>query len=195
MATVSSARPQDVHSLRTQGQHVRLIDVRTPAEFEEVHAVDAIPAPLDRLDPARLSIELGIGKDDPVYMICKMGGRSRKACDQFSNAGFSNVINVDGGTDAWVAANLPVVRGEHKAFAINRQVQILAGSLVLLGVLLSLVSPWFLSLSAFIGAGLVFSGVTDTCGMGTVLAKMPWNQAPKSKVDPLAVAEACGGGG
>ena len=195
MATVSVARPHDVHTLKIQGQRVHLIDVRTPAEFAEVHAVDAIHAPLDRLDPVRLSVEHGIQQDETIYVICKMGGRSRKACDQLVSAGFSMVVNVDGGTDAWVAADLPVIRGERKAFAIQRQVQILAGSLVLLGAALTPVSPWFVTLSAFIGAGLVFSGLTDTCAMGTMLAKMPWNQAPKSKVDPPAVAEACGDGG
>lgn len=196
MATVTSVRPQDIHALRTQGKPTLLIDVRTPAEFDEVHALHAISAPLDRFDPKQLAASHGIENDDPIYMICKMGGRSRKACDKLVSAGFTNPINVDGGTDAWVNAGLPVVRSGRTAFGINRQVQILAGSIVLIGVLLSrLMNPWFLGLSAFIGAGLVFSGITNTCAMGTMLGKMPWNQAPKSNVDPLAVTEACGDGG
>lgn len=190
-----STQPKEVHALRTQGFSPRLIDVRTPAEFEEVHAVDAISIPLDRLDPSRVAADHGIAKDEQLFMICKMGGRSQRACDQLRSAGFTNAINVEGGTDAWVASGLPVKRGERQVLAINRQVQILAGSLVLLGLLLSRLHPLGLAISAFIGAGLVFSGVTNTCGMGTMLSKMPWNQTPKSKVDPLAVAEACGDGG
>jgi hypothetical protein len=93
-------------------------------------------------------------------------------------AGHSNVINVEGGTSAWAEDGLPVVRGK-KAVSLERQVRITAGSLVLLGVILGwLLHPAFLILSAFVAAGLIFSGVTDTCGMGMMLARMPWNRTP-----------------
>ena len=86
-------------------------------------------------------------------------------------------VNVEGGTLAWEQAGLPVVRGK-KAMSLERQVRIAAGSLVVLGTALgAFVHPGFLGLSAFVGAGLVFAGVTDTCGMGMVLARMPWNRA------------------
>lgn len=179
MTTIQTAQPNDVQRLRNEGKPVRLIDVRSPAEFESVHATDALLVPLDTLDPDRLVTEHGIARDEPLYMICKMGGRSQRACEKLASAGFSNVTNVAGGTDAWVQAGLPVERGERKTIAVNRQVQILAGSLALIGALLSFVNPMWAWLAAFIGGGLVFSGVTNTCGMGTVLAKMPWNQASK----------------
>ena len=94
----------------------------------------------------------------------------------FVNAGFSNVVNVEGGTQAWDGAGLPVIRGK-KSMSLERQVRIAAGFLVVLGTILGwLVHPGFYGISAFVGAGLVFAGITDTCGMGMVLAKMPWNQ-------------------
>lgn len=198
MTSVSSAnpsiRPRQLQDLSVQGHRYRLIDVRTPAEFHQVHADGAINVPLDTLDPTKLTTENGISPNETLYVICKMGGRSQKACIRMQAAGFSNVINVDGGTDEWVAENLPAVRGSGKSvISIQRQVQLVAGSLVLCGALLSFANPWFALLAAAIGAGLVFSGITDTCGMGTCLAKMPWNQAPKP--NPLEIAAACDSGG
>ncbi len=113
---------------------------------------------------------------EPLYVICRSGGRGRQACEKFLQAGFSNVVNVEGGTTACVEAGLPVVRGR-KAISLERQVRIAAGSLVLLGAVLGwFVHPALVGLSAFVGAGLMFAGITDTCGMGMILARMPWNQ-------------------
>ena len=93
-------------------------------------------------------------------------------------AGFTNIVNVEGGTLACVEHGLPVVRG-NKMVSLERQVRIAAGLLVLVGALLGwLVHPALHGLSAFIGAGLLFAGITDTCGMGMLLARMPWNQLP-----------------
>jgi rhodanese-related sulfurtransferase len=91
-------------------------------------------------------------------------------------AGPLNAINVEGGTAAWEAAGFPVLRGQ-RAISLERQVRIAAGSLVLAGVVLSfLVHPWIIGLSAFVVAGLIFAGITDTCGIGLILARMPWNR-------------------
>ena len=110
-----------------------------------------------------------------------MGGRSAKACQKLIDAGIGNVINVAGGTDAWVQAGYDVVRSGKERMALDRQVRITAGLLVLSGVVLSLVDQplaWVgLAIAGTIGAGLVFSGLTDTCGMGSVLSKMPWNKS------------------
>jgi len=115
--------------------------------------------------------------DQTVYVICKSGGRAAKACERFHAAGFTNVASVEGGTEAWEAAGLPLVRGASRVLSLERQVRIGAGSLVLLGVILGWnVHAAFFGLSAFIGAGLIFAGVTDWCGMGLLLAKAPWNQ-------------------
>jgi rhodanese-related sulfurtransferase len=158
------------------GKKIDLIDVRTPVEYREVHLEAARNVPLNALDPvALMQTRIGLS-NDPLYFICRSGGRGQQACEQLLMAGFSNVVNVEGGTTACVESGLPVVRGR-KAISLERQVRIAAGSLVLLGAALSwFVHPAFLGLSAFVGAGLVFAGITDTCGMGMVLARMPWNQ-------------------
>ena len=158
------------------GTKIDLIDVRTPVEFREVHFESARNVPLDRLDPAALVRDRGGRDGEPVYVLCRSGSRGRQACEQFQKAGFANVVNVDGGTLACVEAGLPVVWGK-KAMSLERQVRIAAGLIVLLGALLGwLVHPAFVGLSAFVGAGLVFAGITDTCGMGMMLARMPWNR-------------------
>ncbi|MCA9071804.1 MAG: rhodanese-like domain-containing protein [Planctomycetaceae bacterium] len=152
-----------------------LIDVRTPVEFREVHAEPAKNVPLDRLDP-RATMEKHGNSEEPLYIICRSGNRSSKACEAFRSAGYSNVINVEGGTQAWEQAGLPVKRGK-KTISLERQVRIAAGSLVLTGAVLGyFVHEYWIGLSAFVGAGLIFAGITDTCGMGLLLARMPWNQ-------------------
>ncbi|MBB3204454.1 rhodanese-related sulfurtransferase [Rhodopirellula rubra] len=166
-----------VHELsRQHAEHgVSLIDVRMPTEFREVHAECAHNVPLDSLNPGDAFEKFG-QKNRPLYVICKSGGRSAMACKQFSEAGYDNVVSVDGGTEAWDRAGLPVIRGK-KAVSLERQVRIVAGALVLVGAVLAMVvNPMYAGLSAFIGAGLIFAGVTDTCGMGMMLARMPWNR-------------------
>jgi rhodanese-related sulfurtransferase len=173
---IPTITPRELDRLRTAGQAADLLDVRTPVEYREVHVARARNVPLDRLDPMAV-MQRGQGSgEQPLYLICRSGSRGRQACEKFLAAGYSNVVNVEGGTLAWVEAGLPVVRGK-QAISLERQVRIVAGSLVLLGVLLGwLVHPALLGLSAFVGAGLVFAGVTDTCGMGLLLARMPWNR-------------------
>ena len=172
---VQAISPNQLGELVKGGRSIQVIDVRTPLEFREVHATGAKNVPLDKLNPAEIAMSRN-GSADPLYVICKSGARGKQACEKLIAAGQSNVVNVNGGTMAWEQAGLPVVRGQ-KAMSLERQVRIAAGSIVVTGVLLSvLVHPYFIWLSGFIGAGLVFAGVTDTCGMGMVIAKMPWNQ-------------------
>ena len=167
--------PRARDALQATDQHIELLDVRTPVEFREVHVGFARNLPLDRLDPAAFNAERNGAGDKPLYVICRSGSRGNQACEKLAAAGIE-VVNVEGGTQAWIAANLPVVRGQ-KAISLERQVRITAGSLVFVGAVLALtVHPYFAALPAFIGAGLVFAGITDTCGMGMLLARMPWNQ-------------------
>ena len=174
--TVPTITPKQLAELCKGSGESDLIDVRTPVEFREVHVKNARNVPLGRLDPAALMQSRSGSQDEPLYVICRSGSRGREACEKFLAAGFANVVNVEGGTLACVEAGLPVIRGK-KAISLERQVRIAAGLLVLLGAMLGwLVQPAFIGLSAFIGAGLVFAGVTDTCGMGMLLARMPWNQ-------------------
>lgn len=155
---------------------VDVIDVRTPAEFREVHCVHATNVPLDSLDPQAIMAARGGSPDEPLYVICRSGTRAAKACEAFLKAGYTNVVNVEGGTQAWDHAGLPVRRGR-KTMSLERQVRIAAGFLVVLGVVLKFaVHDYFVLLSLFVGAGLMFAGITDTCAMGMLIAKMPWNQ-------------------
>jgi rhodanese-related sulfurtransferase len=188
--SVTTISPRQVADLCKSGQ-IDLLDVRTPVEYRELHVAAARNVPLDKLDPAALMQARNGCKDDPLYVICRSGSRGRQACEKFLAAGFANVINIEGGTLACVECGLPVVRGK-KAISLERQVRIVAGSLVLLGVLLGwLVHPVFLGLSAFVGAGLVFAGITDTCGMGMMLARMPWNQVKDAPAKCCATKEVC----
>lgn len=173
--SVPTITPTRLEELRTAGKVVDLIDVRTPVEYREVHVAFAHNVPLDRLDPAVVQRQRTVPPDEPLYVICRSGSRGRQACERLVAAGLS-VVNVEGGTLAWADAGLPVVRGK-KMISLERQVRIAAGVLVLLGAVLGwLVHPAFVGLSAFVGAGLVFAGVTDACGMGLLLARMPWNR-------------------
>jgi rhodanese-related sulfurtransferase len=168
--------PAELHQLLGAQPGLLVLDVRTPAEFGAVHVPQARNVPLDRLDPQALRAAGECPADQPVYLLCKAGGRATKAAEKLAATGFAQPVVVEGGTDAWVQAGLPVERGA-AAMSLERQVRIAAGSLVLTGVVLGWqVHPAFFGLSAFVGAGLVFAGITDWCGMGLLLAKMPWNQ-------------------
>ena len=173
--SVSTISPAKFAELCQHGQKVELIDVRTPVEFREVHVEFAKNVPLDRLEPSAIMQARNGTAQESLYVICRSGGRGQQACEKFQKAGFTNVINVEGGTIACVDAGLPLVRGK-KAMSLERQVRIAAGSLVLIGFGLSFIHPALIGLSVFVGAGLVFAGVTDTCAMGMLIARMPWNQ-------------------
>jgi rhodanese-related sulfurtransferase len=176
MSSSATISPQGLSELCKAGAELDLIDVRTPMEYREVHLDFARNVPLDQLDPTVVMQARNGSHGEPLYVVCHTGSRGEKACHKFRQAGFTNVINIDGGTLACEQAGLPMVRGK-KAISLERQVRIAAGSLVLLGALLSwLVHPAFIGLSAFVGAGLIFAGITDTCGMGMMLARMPWNR-------------------
>jgi rhodanese-related sulfurtransferase len=178
---ITTITPQELIEISKQGKKIDLIDVRTAVEYDEVHLEFAQNIPLDRLDPTSYMKTRPGAANDPLYLICRSGGRGKQACEKFIAQGFTNVININGGTSACIEAGLPVIRGE-KTISLERQVRIAAGSLVLLGITLAwFINPTFIGLSAFVGAGLVFAGITDTCGMGMILARMPWNQSSHTK--------------
>lgn len=159
------------------GEKIPVIDVRTPVEFEEVHATAAVNVPLDHMSADTLAAAGCAERGRPVYLLCRSGQRAAKAAEKLRACGYAHPIVVTGGTLAWIAAGLPVTRGESKVISLERQVRIAAGALVFTGALLAwFVHPNFVWLSGFVGAGLVFAGVTDFCGMGLLIAKMPWNR-------------------
>jgi rhodanese-related sulfurtransferase len=189
---VTTITPAELLALRKRGEAANVIDVRTPAEFGEVHVDFARNVPLDRLDPATIVADHG-GRSEPIYFVCRSGGRSKSACEKMIAAGISNVVSVEGGTSACDAAGLPVVRGK-KAMSLERQVRIAAGALVATGAALAAFGPdpiWQnvgAGLAGFVGCGLVFAGVTDTCGMAMLISRMPWNQVAASTCTRVVAA-------
>lgn len=169
-SSLSATSPRNV---REQQSEKLLLDVRTPAEFEETHIEGAVLHPLTDLNPDHVR-QLAAGKRGCV-VICRSGGRARQAAEKLAASGLSGVEIMSGGMRAWENDGLPVNRGR-KTISLERQVRIAAGALVFIGSALGYaVNPAWIALSAFVGAGLVFAGVTDTCGMALVLARMPWN--------------------
>lgn len=166
-----------LHEWLERGQAV-LVDVREPFEHASERIEGARHVPLGQLDPASL------GKDqagDRLVFHCRSGARSGKALEQceqaLSQAGIE-VFHLEGGIEAWKAAGKPVARAKTAPrLDVMRQVQVTAGSLVALGVLLGVVvSPWFLVIPGFVGCGLTFAGLSGWCGMAKLLALMPWNR-------------------
>ena len=173
---MKTIQPAELQSLLTAQSGLTVLDVRTPVEFAEVHVPQARNVPLDQLDPQALLASGRLSKDQPVYLLCRSGGRAAKAAEKLAREGLDQAVVVAGGRQAWIDAGLPVYRGAAKVISLERQVRIAAGSLVLAGVLLAIfVHPYFIGLSAFVGAGLIFAGITDWCGLGLLLAKLPWN--------------------
>lgn len=163
---------KDLKQAREAG-NVRLIDVRTPAEYGEVHIEGSLLMPLDRLDPS--AVKAGSGD---CVLVCRSGKRAAQAMDKLEAAGCGNLRVLEGGVTAWEQAGLPVKRGK-AVMSLERQVRVAAGLLVLVGVALGVwVHPGFLGLAAFVGAGLTFAGLSDWCGMAMLLAKAPWNRGP-----------------
>lgn len=170
MKTIS---PFELQKMLIANPGATVLDVRTPLEFAEVHVPQAQSIPLDELKPGSLSLP----KDQPVYLLCRSGQRATKAAEKFAKEGFTQPVVVEGGTLAWIEANLPVTRSAVKVISLERQVRIAAGAIVCLGVLLAqFLNLHFIWVSGFVGAGLVFAGITDYCGMGLLLARMPWNK-------------------
>jgi rhodanese-related sulfurtransferase len=112
-----------------------------------------------------------------LYVLCQSGSRAAKAIEKFRQAGFAGCVQVEGGIEAWVEAGLPVERGAGKVLPLMRQVQIAVGILSIAGAALALgVNVWFAIIPLVTGCGLLFAGLTGTCGLALLLARMPWNR-------------------
>lgn len=170
------------------GQTCIVLDVRTDVEHAETSLKQPHHhIPLDKLNPSAFIKENKIDAARPVYVLCRSGKRATQAAEAFIAAGHDNVHVIEGGIIACEASGIPVKKGN--VISLERQVRIVAGLLVVTSVVLGfLVSPWLYGLSAFVGAGLIFAGVTDSCGMAFMLAKAPWNKGLK----PAEKVESCG---
>lgn len=187
------------------GTDALILDVRTLMEHEEKHI--GFPhdhVELDQLEPQDFMLRRGLTKDDHIYILCGSGNRARRAAEKFAAAGYPNIHVIEGGLGACETAGHPVKgygAGAVKQTAgktpvsLERQVRIVAGAMVFAGALLGMtVNPLFTLIALFVGAGLVFAGVTNRCGMALMLAKAPWNKsAPQSDVTSCSLSDSKGG--
>jgi rhodanese-related sulfurtransferase len=171
----NTASPRELYELLHAGQPIELLDVRTPGEYANAHVPQARSIPLDTLNaPAFLYQHRD--HHTPIYVLCQSGGRARKAIEKFNRAGFEDCVLVEGGTEAWIEAGLPVVKGKSTVLPLMRQVQIAVGFISATGAALALtVNPLFAIIPLVTGGGLLIAGLSGFCGLGLFLAKMPWN--------------------
>lgn len=158
-----------------------LLDVRTPGEFASGHIDGAVNLPLDQVEAhlARIADHAA----GPVVVICQAGGRATRAAEALSGAGLTDVTVLDGGMNAWSTAGAPVQSGRSARWALERQVRLVAGGIVLTSILGSIKAPRLRFVAGGIGAGLVVAAVSDTCAMGAALMKLPYNRTPAGDVD------------
>jgi len=169
---IETASPRKLPEIFSNGYTV--IDVRTPKEFQAAHVSGAESVPLDSLNGEQFCGKYGDGL--AVYILCQSSKRATTAAERLIKAGHKNVAVIEGGTSAAIDAQIEIEYGKG-AISLERQVRIAAGALAFTGTLLGLfMHSGFFALPAFMGAGLVFAGVTDTCAMGMMLSKCPWNQ-------------------
>lgn len=169
---------------------VRLLDVRTPGEYENAHIPGAYSVPLDTLGEHGAEIRANVL--EPVVLVCQSGQRARKADEALRTAGMANVHVLDGGLNGWIAVGQHVVRG-CKRISLERQVRMAAGALAAVGGVLALtVNPLMAILPAFVGGGLAFAGLTDRCAMGMLLARLPYNRSASCDVGAMVRALSAG---
>ena len=175
-AVLHKLSPAQVRDRLDGGQAV-LVDIREADEFARVHIKGAQLQPLSQWERAHLTIDPA----DDVIFTCRSGMRTGGACDRLAARVSGDAYVLDGGINAWQSAGLPVESDADAPLEIMRQVQIAAGSLVLVGVLLGFTvsTAWF-SMAAFVGAGLTFAGLSGFCGMAKLLMLMPWNRQEAS---------------
>lgn len=178
--------PSELEQLLRNHPDIRLLDVRTPGEFESVHISGSYNVPLDTLGEHGREISGNVR--EPVVLVCRSGQRARKAEEALRAAGMPNLHVLDGGVNGWLAEGQPVVRGAER-MSLERQVRIAAGSLAGIGGILALVAnPLFAMLPALVGSGLVFAGITNTCAMGMLLSRLPYNRPATCDVGEMVRA-------
>ncbi|MGB8168349.1 MAG: rhodanese-like domain-containing protein [Chthoniobacteraceae bacterium] len=168
--------PAELHRLRLAGAACELIDVRTPPEHAAGHVPGVQLVPLDSLDPTAF-LSHRADPTAPLYVFCQAGGRAKKAIEKFHAAGFDGCVLVEGGTQAWIDAGLPIDRGTSRVLPLMRQVHLTIGFFTTLGAVLALtIDPLFALLPVVTGCGLLINGSTGWCGLALLVAKMPWNR-------------------
>src|SRR6056297_95105 len=178
--------PTELKDMLVAEPGTRLLDVRTPGEYETVHIRGAYNVPLDQLGEHAEEIRANV--TEPVVLICQSGARARKAEEALRECTMTNLHVLDGGVNGWVAAGQEVTRAS-KRLSLERQVRIAAGAMAAVGGVLALaVNPLFALVPAFVGGGLMFAGVTDTCGMAMVLSRFSYNRPANCDVSAMVGA-------
>ncbi|GIE54524.1 sulfurtransferase [Amorphoplanes nipponensis] len=175
----------DIAELREQltaGSGPRIIDVRTPAEFETAHIPGAYNVPLDLLREHRAELRRHL--DEQVVLVCRSGARATRAGQTLADAGLPHVRVLTGGILAWQAAAEPVNSGRPR-WDLERQVRLVAGTIVLASILASIAVPALKWVAALLGAGLAVAALTDTCAMGMLLGKLPYNRGSRCDLDTI----------
>ncbi len=176
---IATDRHDELHPLNVMAEAstgALLLDVRSPAEFRSGRVQGAVNLPLENVNATTVHALLQGREQATVLLLCASGGRARTAAQRLAASGLKTLV-VQGGTNSCAQAGLPMDKDAGGMISVERQVRITAGLLVATGVVLGTwVHPGFYGLSGFIGAGLVFAGVTDWCGMGLLLARAPWNK-------------------
>ncbi len=172
-ATIDS---HDLSRLLGSATPPRVLDVRTPGEFETAHIAGAYNVPLDLLREHRDEIVTHL--DEDVVLVCRSGQRAAAAEETLRDAGLSNVHILDGGISAWEARGFAVNRGAGR-WDLERQVRLVAGSIVLTSVLGSIAAPRLKWLAGAVGGGLTFAALSNTCAMGMLLSKLPYNRGAR----------------
>lgn len=170
---------------RINDPKVRLLDVRTPGEFAAARIAGSHNIPLGDIETHADALANGAATE--IVVVCQSGGRAKIAADALRAKGRTNVTVLDGGVGAWESAG-GETEGGASAWTIERQVRLVAGSLVLSGIALSLKYPKAKFLSGAIGGGLTFAAVSNTCMMGSMLSKLPFNRAASSDIDAAIAA-------
>jgi rhodanese-related sulfurtransferase len=179
--TAVRLRPAELQQLMAADVTTRLIDVRTTGEFEGGHISGAYNVPLDTLGEHREEIARVAA---PVVLICQSGARAAKAEDTLRTTGMTNIRILEGGMSAWSAANAPV-RTVKERWGLERQVRLVAGSIVLVAIVVSVWLPAARFVAGAVGAGLTFAALSNTCAMGMVLSKLPYNRGATCDIDDV----------
>ncbi|MDX6757939.1 rhodanese-like domain-containing protein [Streptomyces sp. F8] len=176
---IAGLTPTALQQLIDSGRGPRVLDVRTPGEFRTVHIPGSYNVPLDTLREHRA--ELLTHLDEDVVLVCRSGARAAQAEQALAEAGLPNLRVLDGGMMAWEAAGAPVNRGEAR-WDLERQVRLIAGSIVLVTGVVGVIVPGAHLIGTAIGAGLTFAALSNTCAMGMMLAKLPYNRGPRTDI-------------
>lgn len=171
--------PAGLQRLIEDGRGPRLLDVRTPGEFQSAHIPGAYNVPLDTLREHRA--ELLNHLDEDVVLVCRSGGRAAQAGQALAEAGLPHLRILDGGMTAWEAAGAPVNRGPQR-WDLERQVRLIAGSVVLVTGVTGVYVRGAHLIGTAIGAGLTFAALSNTCAMGMLLSKLPYNRGPRTDI-------------